>query len=116
MRRRDELEGALLAKEEERILFAGAAPADRAEREGSVEDLHKYVGPIDRPPEKISPSLAEGSTTLNKNMSIYLKEREWNSLDRHVKALGRNKSEWVRYALLKLMQEEQIYCFKHRKR
>jgi hypothetical protein len=44
-----------------------------------------------------------------------LKEKEWNSIDRHVKALDRNKSEWIRHALLRLMQEEQIYCFKNRK-
>lgn len=81
------------------------------------EDLHSYVRPIDWPlsKEEISPSLAEGSETLNKNMSIFLKEQEWNSIDRHTKALKLNKSTWIKYAIFKLMQEEQLYCFKHKK-
>jgi hypothetical protein len=97
--------------------FIHNATSETRDEIGEIEDFHKYVRPMDWPISKdpISPSLAEGSTTLNKNLSVYLKEKEWNSIDRHVKALDRNKSEWIRYALLRLMQEEQIYCFKNRK-
>ncbi|MDR0697400.1 MAG: ribbon-helix-helix domain-containing protein [Christensenellaceae bacterium] len=97
--------------------FVKDSASEVLDEKGSVEDLHKYVRSIEWPISKdlIYPSLAEGSVTLSKNMTIYLKENEWNSIDRHVKALGRNKSEWVRYALLRLIQEEQIYCFKNKK-
>ena len=97
--------------------FINEAAAEKRDSIGEIEDLHKYVRPIDWPLDKepLSPSLAEGSTTLNKNMTLALKENEWNSIDRHVKALNRNKSEWIRYALFRLMQEEQIYCFKNKK-
>lgn len=82
-----------------------------------VEDLHAYMRPIDWPlsKETIAPSLAAGSDTLNKNMSIFLKENEWNSIDRHTKALKLNKSTWIKHAIFKLMQEEQVFCFKHKK-
>jgi hypothetical protein len=97
--------------------FLHGSTSEQRDEIGEVEDLHKYVRPIDWPifESPVAPSLAGGSATLNKNLSVYLKEREWNSIDRHVKALDRNKSEWIRYALLKLMQEEQIYCFKKKK-
>jgi hypothetical protein len=97
--------------------FLHGSTSEKRDEKGEIDDLHKYVSQIDWPIFKspIAPSLAEGSATLNKNLSIYLKEKEWNSIDRHVKALGRNKSEWIRHALLKLMQEEQIYCFKKKK-
>jgi hypothetical protein len=98
--------------------FVGGSAVQKKDEVGDVEDLHKYVGPVKWPivEDPVIPSLAEGSMTLNKNLSVYLKEKEWNSIDRHVKALGKNKSEWIRYALLKLMQEEQIHCFKNRKK
>jgi hypothetical protein len=82
-----------------------------------IEDLHKFVRPTDWPisPEIVSPSLADGNTTLNKNLTINLKEIEWNSIDRHVKALNVSKAKWIRYALLQLMQEEQLYFLKNKK-
>jgi hypothetical protein len=95
--------------------FLHGSASNRKDDIGEVEDLHQYVRPVEWPTDQVLPSLAEGSATLNKNLSVYLKEKEWNSIDRHVKALGRNKSEWIRHALLKLMQEEQIHCFKSRK-
>ena len=97
--------------------FLKEAASEKRDELGEVDDLHQYVRPISWPiyEETISPSLADGSTTLNKNMTIAIKENEWNSIDRHVKALKLNKSEWIRYALFKLMQEEQIHCFKNKK-
>jgi hypothetical protein len=110
MRRIDDLKS-------ERHDFLHAARSQNKDEIGEVEDLHKYVKPVGWPisNEPVLPSLADGSMKLNKNLSIYLKEKEWNSIDRHVKAMGRNKSEWIRHALMKLMQEEQIHCFKNRK-
>ncbi|MDR2781591.1 MAG: hypothetical protein LBB21_04035 [Holosporaceae bacterium] len=110
MRRREDLKT-------EHSDFLHKAMSEKRDEIGDVEDFHKYVRPFDWPISKdpVSPSLADGSATLNKNLSVYLKEKEWNSIDRHVKALDRNKSEWIRYALLRLMQEEQIHCFKNRK-
>jgi hypothetical protein len=101
----------------EHYKFLHESRAEKMDNIGEIEDLHKYVRPINWPisKEQISPSMADGSAALNKNMSICLKEREWNSIDRHVKALDRNKSEWIRYAMLRLIQEEQLYCFKHKK-
>ena len=83
----------------------------------NIEDLHKYVRPREWPVSKeiVSPSLADGSKILSKNLTVSLKESEWNSIDRHVKALNVNKAEWIRYALLKLIQEEQIYFLKNKK-
>jgi hypothetical protein len=97
--------------------FLHGSSSEKMDDIGKIEDLHKYVKPISWPISKdpISPSMADGSVVLNKNLSVYLKEKEWNSIDRHVKALNRNKSEWIRYALLRLMQEEQLYCLKNRK-
>jgi len=97
--------------------FLRESASEKRDELGEIDDLHQYVRPIDWPLDKetISPSLADGSSTLNKNMTIAVKENEWNSIDRHVKALKLNKSKWIRYALFKLMQEEQIYCFKNKK-
>lgn len=97
--------------------FLNEAAAEKLDSVGSVEDLHKYMRSTDWPfsKEPVSPSLAAGSSSLNKNMSIFLKEREWNSIDRHTKALKINKSTWIKYAIFKLMQEEQLYCFKSKR-
>ncbi|MDR2781363.1 MAG: hypothetical protein LBB21_02790 [Holosporaceae bacterium] len=110
MRKREEIEAI-------HYEFLHGSRSEKMDNVGEVDDLHKYVRSIDWPISQdiVLPSLADGSTTLNKNLSVYLKEREWNSIDRHVKALDRNKSEWIRYALLKLMHEEQMYCFKNKK-
>ncbi|MDR2268139.1 MAG: hypothetical protein LBD81_01655 [Holosporaceae bacterium] len=82
-----------------------------------VDDLHSYIKPISWPidPEVVAPSMAAGSAVLNRNLTITMKEIEWNSLDRHVKALNVSKAEWIRYAILKLIQEEQLHFFKNRK-
>jgi hypothetical protein len=83
--------------------------------EPEEEDRHRYVHRMSWPiaTEVIEPSLADGSH-LHKSMTLLLQEKEWNSIDRHTKALGVSKSAWVRYAMLKLLQEEQDFCFEHR--
>ena len=89
-----------------------------AAQEETVEniDLHSLVKPTKWPisNRNISPSMANGSTSLRKTLTIQLKEAEWNSVDRHTKALNISKNEWVRYAILKLMQEEQLHFFKNK--
>lgn len=95
--------------------FIEKAEASAADQATISEDLHKYMHKINWPLDAFpaAPSMAEGST-LRKPMTLALTEKEWNSIDRHTKALGISKTEWIRHALFKLMQEEQIYCFKNK--
>ena len=93
--------------------FIDNASGDIAQTSILKDDLHQYVKNTNWPLEKesLQPSLAEGSN-LKKPMILPIKEFEWNSIERHTKALGVPKSEWIRYAIYKLMQEEQLFCFK----
>jgi hypothetical protein len=95
--------------------FINEAVADAVDNQTIKEDLHKYVKKTRWPinPEEISPSLASGSN-LRRPINLPLKENEWNSIERHVKALGIGKTEWIRHAIFKLMQEEQIYFLKNK--
>ncbi len=73
-------------------------------------DMHEAVqrGPwplLETP----SPSLADGRTDIDRPFVMRLKENLWLSVERHCKALGVDKSKWVREAMLKLMYEEQMY-------
>ncbi len=79
------------------------------------EDFHKYVRKSKWPvfDDIISPSMADGSN-LRKPMSLPIKEFEWNSIDRHTKTIGVNKSEWLRYAILRLIQDEQLFFMKNK--
>ena len=93
--------------------FIDNAISEKADTEIIKEDLHKYVKLSKWPIlEEASPSYAKGSH-LNKNINLPLKEYEWNSIDRHTKMLGIAKTEWIRYAIAKLLQEEQIYFLKN---
>ena len=102
-------------KREQVEKFIDGAVSDLASDKTIIEDLHKYVKHSRWPIllEKISPSLASGSN-LNKGLNLPLKEYEWNSIDRHVKALGVKKTEWIRHAMFRLLQEEQIHFLKHK--
>ena len=86
------------------------------EKNTAIEDLHQYVRSIKWPIEdiSISPSMSKGSK-LGKPISISMKEYEWNTIDRHTKAIRIAKATWIKYAIFKLLQEEQVYCFKNRK-
>jgi hypothetical protein len=95
--------------------FVSQAAEEKMEGLFTSEDLHHYVHRMAWPTgqEKVAPSMADGSS-LNRSMTISLQEKEWNSIDRHAKALGIPKARWIRHAIFKLMEEEQKYCFRHR--
>lgn len=95
--------------------FIEGASANQADQKTIKEDMHKYVRRMLEPVDdyKPDPSMAEGSS-LRKDLTVGLTESQWNTVDRHVKAIGVQKSTWVRHALLKLIEEEQTYCFKNR--
>lgn len=97
--------------------FIEKSIADKAEKETIKEDMHMHVVRTGWPifEEELSPSMAEGSN-LRKTMTITFKEFEWNSVDRHTSKIGVEKAEWVRYAIFKLMQEEQLYFLKTKER
>lgn len=96
--------------------FINNAIAERVDNETVSDDLHRYVRkyrwPLDDTP--VSPSLADGSH-LRKHFNLPLKEYEWNSIDRHTKVLGVSKADWVRHAIFKQLQEEQIFFLKNKK-
>ena len=96
--------------------FIDNAVTNKSDNETIKEDFHQYIKKSRWPvlEEDIAPSLAEGSK-LRKPLTLALKEIEWNSIDRHTKTLGVAKLEWIRYAIFKLMQEEQIYFMKNHK-
>ena len=96
--------------------FIDQAASEMTEHETLKEDLHKYVQHSKWPifEEEILPSLAEGSK-LSKGINLPLKEYEWNTIDRHIKTLGIRKAEWIRYAMFRLLQEEQLYFLKYKK-
>jgi len=102
-------------REMEEKKFIDNAQASMADQKTIKEDFHKYVRRMNWPIDNtdISPSLAEGSN-LRRHLTLSLTEKEWNSIDRHTKALGTNKTAWIRYAIFRLMQEEQIYYFKNK--
>lgn len=54
---------------------------------------------------EVNISYEEGSS-LRKPISLPLKEFEWNTLEKHTKLLGVNKSEWIRHAIFSLMEKE----------
>ncbi len=56
--------------------------------------------------EEYTPMVQEGSS-LSKNMTLALKEFEWKTIDFHTKVLKVSKSAWIRYAIMKLLDEEQ---------
>lgn len=102
-------------REIEEKRFIEGAEASISDQKTVKEDLHKYVRKMNWPIDDadISPSLAKGSN-LRKHLTLSLTEVEWNSIDRHTKSIGTNKTAWIRYAVFRLMQEEQIYYFKNR--
>jgi hypothetical protein len=92
----------------EEAFIAGAVTEHEATEPKTV-DLHRYVRPhawpLSRP--NPNPSLAKGREDLKKPYLIHLTEQQWNSLERHAKVLGISKAEWVRHAILRLLEEEQ---------
>ncbi len=64
--------------------------------------------------ERGGPVLADGSTKLDKPFIFRVKENLWNSIDEHCRALGVDKSKWVREAILRQLYEEQVYFLKRK--
>ncbi len=52
--------------------------------------------------------MQEGSN-LGKPLNISIKEYEWNTIDWHIKNIGIPKAVWIKYAMFKLLEEEQMY-------
>ena len=93
----------------EEAFITGAATEQEATTPKTV-DLHRYVvrprtWPLSHPDPH--PSLAKGREDLKKPYLIHLTEQQWNSLERHTKVLGVSKAEWMRYAMSRLLEEEQ---------
>jgi hypothetical protein len=92
----------------EESFITGAATEQEVTTPQTV-DLHRYVRPHTWPlshPHP-SPSLAKGREDLKKPYLIHLTEQQWNSIERHTKVLGVSKAEWIRHAILRLLEEEQ---------
>lgn len=97
--------------------FIEGASTDASEMELIKEDLHQHVGrsswPLDE--SQPAPSMARGSD-LKKPMLINLSEKEWNSVDRHTKSLGVSKQGWLKHAIYKLLESEQLHFLKLKNR
>jgi hypothetical protein len=98
-----------LALSREEAFITGAV-AEQETTTPKTVDLHRYVvrprtWPLSNP--NPNPSLAKGREDLKKPYLIHLTEQQWNSLERHTKVLGVSKAEWLRHAMLRLLEEEQ---------
>lgn len=60
----------------------------------------------------LKPIMNNGSS-LRKPINLPLKEFEWNTLENHTKKLGVGKTEWIRYAIYRILVEEQEYYYKN---
>ncbi len=56
--------------------------------------------------EDYTPVFPNGSN-LKKPITLAIKEYEWLAIEEHTKMLGVSKTEWIRFAMYKLMFEEQ---------
>ena len=56
----------------------------------------------------LKPIMHNGSS-LRKPINLPLKEFEWNTLEDHTKKIGVGKTEWIRYAIYRILVEEQEY-------
>jgi hypothetical protein len=91
--------------------FIGGAATEQEATEPQTVDLHRYVvrprkWPLSK--GKPTPSLAKGREDLKKPLLIHLTERQWNSLERHTQTLAVSKAEWLRHAMMRLLEEEQL--------
>lgn len=59
----------------------------------------------------LKPIMNNGSS-LRKPINLPLKEFEWNTLENHTKKIGVGKTEWIRYAIYRILVEEQEYYYK----
>lgn len=93
--------------------FIEAASEHSHEAATVKEDFHHYVSKAHWPLDNTypDPSLATGGT-LKKPLLLYITEQEWNSIERHIKAIGISKQRWLKHAFYKLLNEEQMHFFK----
>jgi hypothetical protein len=93
----------------EEAFIAGASTEQETTSPKTV-DLHRYVRarpwPLSHP--NPSPSLAKGREDLKKPLLIHLTEQQWKSIERHTDLLGVSKASWVRHAIMRLLEEEQL--------
>ncbi len=90
--------------------FIDAASTEQEISAPKTVDLHRYVRtrPWPLTQSHPEPSLAKGREDLKKPLLIHLTEQQWNSLERHTTVLGVSKASWVRHAILRLLEEEQM--------
>jgi hypothetical protein len=100
-------------KEEDLDAFLDGSAAAQVDNYQTGADLHQFVRRMDWPVDgKVpSPSLADGSDVLSKQVIVRVHENIWNSIDRHTKTIGVSKAKWLTHAILKLMEEEQLEAF-----
>lgn len=71
-------------------------------------DPHQFVRRTEWPIlPSLDPYMADGREDLDKPFVMRMKENLWCSIDRHCKALGVDKSKWIRQAILNQMAAEQ---------
>ncbi len=81
-----------------------------------VIDPHTFVRRTEWPIlDSLTPYMAEGRDDLDKPFVMRMKENLWCSIDRHCKALGVDKSKWIRQAILNQMASEQQYFLNQNK-
>jgi hypothetical protein len=66
--------------------------------------VHRVMWPIDG---EVAPSLLKGRNDVEKNLSLRINEDIWLSIEAHCASLDVTKSEWIRFAMLRLLQYEQ---------
>lgn len=91
------------------VAQAPAGPAYEPEPPAAGgEDRHAYVHRTNWPILPCgTPDIASGRADLDKPFLMRLKEDLWNSIERHCRAMGVGKSEWVRHAIMRQLAEEQ---------
>lgn len=83
------------------------APTGDSKQEQEV-DPHQHVRRTEWPIlPSLDPFMADGREDLDKPFVMRMKENLWCSIDRHCKALGVDKSKWIRQAILNQMAAEQ---------
>lgn len=84
------------------------AVEEQSETPATDVDPHQFVRRTEWPIlPSLDPYMAEGRDDLDKPFVMRMKENLWCSIDRHCKALGVDKSKWIRQAILNQMAAEQ---------
>lgn len=86
--------------------FIHAATVNSSERLAEIKRLTSSDKWEWDPSLKDEIDFEEGSH-LKKNITLILTESEWNTVDVHVKKLSVSKAEWLRYAVYRILAEEQ---------